>query len=86
MRPERLAERRTFRWNDGADVDRYDAVETCAEGLRWYRWSHLAHEGGRHDEALQSYEAFERDGALRAAPDHVVRAIRAHLSKARALP
>ena len=33
-------EHRTFRWNDGEDHSRYQAVESTDAGLRWYRWSH----------------------------------------------
>ena len=62
----------TFRWNDGQDAERYDAVEAREEGLVWYAWSHR-HGTGRHDEATQSYEAFLRDGPLRAMPAHAAR-------------
>ncbi|WP_157069133.1 hypothetical protein [Sandaracinus amylolyticus] len=79
--PERaasLSRHRTFRWNDGVDVNVYDAVETCDEGLRWYRWSHrFGERGGRVDEALQTFDAFLRDGPLRPAPATTVSAIRA---------
>ncbi len=59
----------TFRWNDGADAERYDAVEARDEGLVWYAWSHVQG-GGRQNEARQSYEAFLREGPLRAMPRH----------------
>ena len=59
----------TFRWNDGVDAERYDAVEVRVDGLVWYAWSHQ-HGRGRHDEATQSFEAFLRDGPLRAIPVH----------------
>jgi hypothetical protein len=57
----------TFRWNDGSDAERYDAVEATADGLLWYAWSHV-HGSGRQNEATQSYEAFLRDGPLRPIP------------------
>jgi hypothetical protein len=74
-------EHRTFRWNDGADHSRYEAVESTDQGLRWYRWSHhpeLA-EGGLQDEALQTYAAFQQDGPLRAIPDEVGQRLREHV-------
>lgn len=64
----------TFRWNDGVDAERYDAVEATQDGLVWYAWSHT-HGRGRHDEAHQSYEAFLREGPLRALPPHTARAL-----------
>lgn len=78
--PLSLSRHRTFRWNDGRDVGSYEAVETSDEGLLWYRWSH-AHgaEGGRQDEALQPFDAFLRDGPLRAAPAPTLAALRAWL-------
>jgi len=57
----------TLRWNDGEDAERYDAVEARADGLVWYAWSHVQGRG-REDEATQSFEAFVRDGPLRAMP------------------
>ena len=73
-----LSRHRTFRWNDGVDVNVYEAVETRDEGLLWYRWSHRFGEGGgRGDEALQSFDAFLREGPLRAAPAPTLAAIRA---------
>jgi hypothetical protein len=59
----------TFRWNDGSDAERYDAVEARETDLVWYAWSHR-HGQGRTDEATQSYEALLRDGPLRAIPAH----------------
>lgn len=78
--PASLSRHRTFRWNDGRDVERYEAVETRDEGLCWYAWSHR-HGEGKHDEALQPYDAFLRDGPLRAAPPHVIAAIRAWIDE-----
>jgi hypothetical protein len=74
-----LSSHRTFRWNDGSDVERYDAVETTDAGLLWYWWSHRTDHGGRRDAALQSFDAFVREGPLRAAPEPVLRALRIHL-------
>ena len=79
--PASLSRHRTFRWNDGKDVERYEAVETRDDGLLWYRWSHLPHEGGRGDEALQGYDAFLRDGPLRDAPPRIVAALRAWIDE-----
>ena len=79
--PASLSRHRTFRWNDGKDVERYEAVETRDDGLLWYRWSHLPHEGGRGDEALQGYDAFLRDGPLRDAPPRIVAALRAWIAE-----
>lgn len=62
----------TFRWNDGADSERYDAVELRDDGLHWYAWSHR-HGRGRENEAHQTDEAFLRDGPLRAMPAHAAR-------------
>jgi hypothetical protein len=59
----------TYRWNDGVDGERYDAVELRTDDLVWYAWSHR-HGQGRHDEATQSFEAFLRDGPLRTMPAH----------------
>ncbi|WP_236605901.1 hypothetical protein [Sandaracinus amylolyticus] len=76
-----LSRHRTFRWNDGVDVNVYEAVETCDEGLLWYRWSHrFGDSGGRGDEALQTFDAFLQDGPLRAAPAPTVAAIRAWIA------
>lgn len=66
----------TFRWNDGKEPERYDAVEAREEGLVWYAWSHT-HGRGRHDEALQSYASFLRDGPLRPMPAHAARELEA---------
>ena len=78
--PLSFSRHRTFRWNDGADVSSYEAVETCDEGLRWYRWSHApGAAGGRHDEVLQPFDVFLREGPLRAAPAPTLAAIRAWL-------
>ncbi|MFO0682785.1 MAG: hypothetical protein U0234_12065 [Sandaracinus sp.] len=70
----------TVRWNDGSDPERYEAVEVRADGLFWYAWSHV-HGRGREREALQSYEAYFRDGPLRALPRsaaaELARAVRA---------
>lgn len=84
--PSSLSQHRTFRWNDGADVDRYEAVETRDDGLLWYAWSHRAG-GGRHDEHLQPYEALERDGPPREreVPPRVLAALRAWIAAHRPL-
>jgi hypothetical protein len=78
--PSSLSRHRTFRWNDGRDVSTYEAVETRDEGLLWYTWSHVLDAGGRRDEALQSFDAFLRDGPLRAAPPPTLTAIRAWIA------
>lgn len=72
----------TFRWNDGQDGGRYEAVEARDDGLVWYAWSHV-HGRGREDEAHQSFESFLRDGPLRAIPAHTARELEA-LVRARA--
>ena len=79
--PLSLSRHRTFRWNDGRDVERYDAVEMRDDGLLWYSWSHVPSEGGRIGESLQSFDAFVREGAPREAPPHVVAAIRAWIDE-----
>jgi hypothetical protein len=84
--PSSLGVHRTFRWNDGADVERYEAVETHDEGLLWYRWSHGFEGGGRRDELLQSFEAFVREGPPRPAPAPVLAALRAWLETHVELP
>lgn len=66
----------TFRWNDGVDPERYEAVELAHDGLRWYAWSHR-HGQGRQDEAHQGLEEFLRDGPLRAMPVHAARELEA---------
>ena len=57
----------TFRWNDGADAERYEAVEARDGDLLWYAWSHV-HGLGRQREAVQSYESYLQDGPLRPLP------------------
>ena len=42
--------------------DRYEAVETTEEGLRWFAWSHLPGEDGLTREDWQSYEDFAARG------------------------
>ncbi|MCA9576142.1 MAG: hypothetical protein R3B40_11130 [Polyangiales bacterium] len=76
-------EHRTFRWNDGEDHSRYEAVESTDEGLRWYRWSHHPEldQGGAQDVALQGYAAFLADGPLRALPEEVAHRLREHVAK-----
>ena len=76
-------EHRTFRWNDGEDHSRYEAVESTDRGLRWYRWSHhpeLA-EGGLQDEDLQPYAAYSADGPLRPLPDGLGEQLREHVAR-----
>jgi len=74
-------EHHTFRWNDGADHSRYEAVESTDQGLRWYRWSHHPEltEGGPQDVAIQTYAAFRQDGPLRTIPDDVGQRLREHV-------
>lgn len=86
--PAALSRHRALRWNDGSDVDRYDAVETRDDGLLWYTWSHAmgAEVGGRRHEVLQSLESFRRDGPARRegalpVPDRVVAALRAWIDE-----
>ena len=74
--PSSLSRHRTFRWNDGRDVTRYQAVETSERGLRWFGWSHAPEDGGLHDEATQSFADFLRNGPSRAAPPHVMQALK----------
>jgi hypothetical protein len=57
----------TYRWNDGASAERYEAVEVRRDGLFWYAWSHV-HGVGRTEEATQSFEAFLAEGPLRPMP------------------
>lgn len=78
-------EHRTFRWNDGADHSRYEAVETTDAGLRWYRWSHHVEleVGGLTDEALQPFEAYLADGPLRGMPAELGEQLREHVLRLR---
>jgi hypothetical protein len=66
----------TFRWNDGLDAERYDAVEVREHDLLWYAWSHV-HGSGRTDEATQSFESFLESGPLRAMPAHAAKEVEA---------
>jgi len=62
---------RTWRWNDGADSERYEGVATTDEGLRWFRWSHVFADGtgeGEHDVVLQSFSVFREEGPVREMP------------------
>ncbi len=82
--PASLSRHRTFRWNDGRDVERYEAVETTDDGLRWYAWSHATGEdGGRHDEVRQGYDELLRDGPPRDVPAGVLAALRAWIDEHR---
>lgn len=88
--PASLSRHRTFRWNDGRDVDRYAAVETRDDGLLWYTWSHaVGAEGGRRAETLQSYDEFLRRGPPPGSPDvppapaSVLAAVRAWIDEQR---
>lgn len=76
-------EHRTFRWNDGEDHSRYEAVESTDAGLRWYRWSHHVElaEGGLQDEALQPYAAYHAEGPLRTLPEDVATKLRDHVAQ-----
>ena len=74
---------RTFRWNDGETREEYEAVETTDEGLRWYRWSHRAEDGGPSEDTLQSYDDFAREGPQRPMPDHLRLALEAHVAARR---
>jgi hypothetical protein len=85
MRTLDALQSRTFRWNDGEDVERYDAVEASASGLVWYGWSHVP-PGGRHDERRQTWDELERDGPARPCPPQVLDALRAMRAPVGAAP
>lgn len=64
---------RTFRWNDGASTEGYDAVELDDDALAWFRWSHRHGAGGRIDAGRQSFAAFLAEGPPLSAPAHILR-------------
>jgi len=66
---------RALRWNDGSDVERYEAVEAGPDGLLWYVWSHAAG-GGRSGELRQSWEEFDASGPARPVPPGVLATLR----------
>lgn len=76
-------EHRTFRWNDGEDHSRYQAVESTDRGLRWYRWSHHPEleDGGMKDEALQTYAEYREAGPLRPLPVATANALSEHVAR-----
>ena len=53
---------KTWRWNDG-DRERDRGVEVTADGLRWFRWSHMPEDGGPEEVATQTVDAFLTSGA-----------------------
>lgn len=77
---------RTWRWRtDWDDPDHYLALESTDEGFRYFAWSHLHGEDGLTEDALQPFDAFERDGPLWPLPDEIERQVRAWLAAWRAL-
>ena len=61
----------TLRWAAGDAREGYEAIETTDAGLRYYRWSHLAADGGMHDESVRTWARYAEEGAGRTLPQEI---------------
>ena len=71
---------RTWRWNEGSyeGKNRYDAVETSADGLVWFGWDVAA--GGATERTTQSYAGFLDEGPAADAPESILAELRAWIA------
>ncbi|MEM6960372.1 MAG: hypothetical protein AAF550_01355 [Myxococcota bacterium] len=66
----------TFRYRlEEDDEEHYRAVETTADSLVYYRWSHQIEDGGRQEREVQSIEHYRARGPIKPLPELVRSAI-----------